>query len=136
MKTEKEGIKLAKNFGKDVLHWFEVTLGILVLAAVVVMTIVQLWYAASLDWTNIDTFLELLKIVLQLAIGIEVARLLFSYNLNTIIELGAFIIARKLLLLEDDFVSLLLGIIALVLLFGARHFFIGDDERCEELENK
>lgn len=121
-------IKKAKNIGKKVLHWFEVTLGILVLLAVAVMTVRQLLSVGGMDWGSFETFIEILKIVLQLAIGIEVARLLFSYNLNTIIELSAFIIARKMLLLEDDFVSLLLGVIALVLLFAARHFFGLDDK--------
>ena len=113
-----------KQTGESLLHWIEIGLGILVLIAVIIMTVYQFGALVSTDWGEVNVFLELLKTVLQLAIGVEIARLLFSYSLETIIELAAFVVARKLLLLEGDFVSLSLGISALVMLFGARHFFM------------
>ncbi len=112
-----------KQVGETSLHGIEVVLGIIVIVAVLVMTWNQMTVFLQADWTNIDTFIELLKTVLQLAIGVELARLLFSYSLETIIELAVFVVARKLLLLEDAFVSLLLGVISLVILFAAKHYF-------------
>tara|TARA_B100000678_G_scaffold246662_1_gene219599 strand:- start:194 stop:463 length:270 start_codon:yes stop_codon:yes gene_type:complete len=62
----------------------------------------------------------MLERVLELAIGVELARLLLSYSLDTVIELLAFVIARKMVLLEDAFVELILGASALMVLFIAK----------------
>ena len=125
-----------KRYGEKFLHWVEILLGLIVVGAVLIMSWNQIVHLTTVDWTNFDTFIELLKVILQLAIGVEIARLLFSYSLETIIELAVFVVARKLLLLEDDFISLLLGIVALVILFAARHFFMEDDARCRKLAQK
>ena len=125
-----------KQGGKAVLHWVEIFLAVIVLVGVFLMsgtTIQELFVA---DWGNMETFMELLKVILQLAIGVEIARLLFSYSVETIIELAVFVVARKLLLLENDFFALLLGIVALVLLFAARHFFMDDDIKATEIAKK
>lgn len=119
--------KNIKHLGNNVLHWFEISLGVLVLVAVLVFTIIQVRYFIITPIGDVDVFLEILKIILQLAIGIEVARMLFSYNLSTIIELAVFIVARKMLLIENDFFALILGVVALGILFATRHFFIEDD---------
>ncbi|MCD8494694.1 MAG: hypothetical protein LRY46_01040 [Candidatus Pacebacteria bacterium] len=78
--------------------------------------------------------MESLKIILQLAIGVELARMLFSYNLNTIIELAVFIIARKMLLIDGDFIGVMLAVISLALLFVVRHHFIADEREIESAE--
>jgi len=126
--------RIVKKNGKVVLHWFEIGLGILALLGVVIFTTYQILAFGSFDWSDIATYTFALKIILELAIGIEVARMLFSYNLNTLIELAVFIVIRKMLLIDGAFLDLLLGVISLVLLFGARHFFIEDDRKCEKIE--
>lgn len=123
--------KQIKEFWKLVLQWFEISLGMIVLFVVLVVTAYQVFQFGGLNWDDMNVFIEILKIVLQLAIGIEVARLLFSYNLNTMIELAVFIVARKMLLTEGDALSLLLEVSALVLLFAARHFFMEDDRKTD-----
>lgn len=126
----------AKKYGKIILHWFEIALGVLALVAVVVFTGYQIVNFGTVDWSDIQTYTYSLKIILELAIGIEVARMLFSYNLNTLIELAVFIVIRKMLLIDGAFLDLLLGVLSIVLLFGARHFFIQDDRICKQLETE
>lgn len=126
----------AKKSGKVILHWFEIGLGVLTLIGVLIFTTYQVLAIDSFDWKTIEAFRDLLRIILELAIGIEVARMLFSYNLNTLVELAVFIVIRKMLLLDGAFVELLLGVISLVILFAARHFFINDDTKCEQLEKE
>lgn len=109
--------------GNLLLHWVEVLLALIAIAAVIIASIVTVSGMFAADWSNVDTFMDLLKTILQLAIGVEIAKLLFSYSLEAIIELAVFVVARKLLLLDGDFFSLFLGIVALVLLFAARHYF-------------
>lgn len=136
MTLSKKKPRKLKRKGKALLQWIEIFLGVIVLVAVLITsgnTIINLF---SANWSTMDTFMELLKTILQLAIGVEIARLLFSYSVETIIELAVFVVARKLLLLEGDFIALLLGIVSLVLLFGARHFFMEDDMRSSALSKQ
>tara|TARA_Y100000590_G_scaffold438441_1_gene561261 strand:- start:96 stop:521 length:426 start_codon:yes stop_codon:yes gene_type:complete len=115
--------------GTLLLHWVEVFLALIAIAAVVVAGVVTIIGMFNTDWSNVDAFMEILKTILQLAIGVEIARLLFSYSLEAIIELAVFVVARKLLLLDGDFTSLFLGIVALVLLFAARYYFMDSETK-------
>ncbi len=117
-----------KTNAKNVLHWVEILLGSIVIIAVLVATAYQVIELANADWTNMETFTHMLRVILQLAIGVEVARLLFSYCLDTIIELAVFLVARKLLLLESDFWALILGVSSLAILFAIKHFFTDDEK--------
>jgi hypothetical protein len=104
----------------DCLKDFEKILAVLTLIGVFIFGIVTLWQIISLDFTQLDTYRFILFRVLELAIGVELARLLLSYSLDTVIELLAFVIARKMVLLEDAFVELILGASALMVLFIAK----------------
>lgn len=121
--TNEEQNKINKNKILDLLAYFETTLAGIVLMATVVFGGFALMEMIQMDWAQLQTYFRFLEYVLNIAIGIELARLLLDYSLETLVELLAFVIARKLLLIEGDFVSLLLGIAALALLFAARHYF-------------
>ena len=131
---KKQTRRIKKN-GKKILHWFEIVLGILSVLAVIVFGAWQVLNFIDLNWSDIQTYTYGLKIILELAIGIEVARMLFSYSIVTLIELAVFIVIRKMLLIEGDFLDLLLGVICLALLFATRHFFINDEEICKKIED-
>jgi len=74
----------------------------------------------DLDWTNVQSFIEFLRVILLWVIALEVARLLIDYRTEIIIELLIFVVARKILLLENDYVSLFIGIIGVVILLVVR----------------
>ena len=74
----------------------------------------------DLDWTNIQSFIEFLRVILLWVIAIEVGRLLIDYRTEIIFELLIFVVARKILLLENDYVSLFIGIVSVVLLLLVR----------------
>lgn len=101
----------------------EYALAFVILIGTVVFSVVSLHGFIFADWADPTTFIHFLQQALYIAIGIELGRLLLSYSLDTLVELLAFVIARKLLLLEDNFIGLALGILSLALLFGARHYF-------------
>ena len=106
------------------LKFSEVVLAAAVLLAVFASALGMLPNFLDADWATRETFTFLLEVVLLLAIGVELARLLISYSLETLVELVAFVIARKMLLIEGSFTDVLLGTLALVLIFGSRHYFI------------
>lgn len=74
----------------------------------------------DLDWTNIQSFIEFLRVILLWVIAIEVGRLLIDYRTEIIFELLIFVVARKILLLENDYISLFIGIVSVVLLLLVR----------------
>jgi len=106
-----------------ILKIFEHVLAAAALLAVIAMAYVSIIDIIALDWRSFDALLVVFERILYMAIGIEIARLLMSYCLDTLVELIAFVIARKILLIEGDYVGVLLSVIALIILFGARHFF-------------
>ena len=99
---------------------FEKILAVITLIGVTIFGVITAWQLFLLDWTQLESYRFILERVLELAIGVELARLLLSYSLDTVIELLAFVIARKMTLLEDAFVELILGSTALMVLFIAK----------------
>jgi hypothetical protein len=74
----------------------------------------------SADWSQIETFQMIINTVLTLIIGIEAVRLLSRHSLESVLELLAFIVARKALQPDATSLSLLLDVIAFVILIGGR----------------
>lgn len=113
---------MIKHYGSIVLTWATYYLFFLILAAIVVSNVAFLPVFTSLDWSNIQTFVEVLRVILFWAIGIEFARLIIEYKPEIVIELLIFVIARKLLLIEDDIIgvsvaSLVIAILLITLTF-------------------
>jgi hypothetical protein len=108
---------------KSFLHAIELILALAVIIAVAVSFINQIPVFLNADWGLDTTFINFIKIILHLAVGVELARLLVSYNINTVIELLVFVIARKILLFDESAISLVFLVLATVLLFAGRYFF-------------
>ena len=51
----------------------------------------------GMDWGHTETFYELIYRVLLLVIGVELIRTLLTHDLMAILELLAFVVARKML---------------------------------------
>lgn len=108
---------------KDFLHGVELFLALVVIIGVFASLINQVPVFLNADWSSEVTFILFMKAVLHLAVGVELARLLVSYNINTVIELLVFVIARKILLFDESAISLVFLVLATVLLFAGRYFF-------------
>ena len=108
---------------KDFLHGVELFLAFIVIVGVFASFVNQVPVFLNADWSSEATFILFMKAVLYLAVGVELARLLVSYNINTVIELLVFVIARKILLFDESAMSLVLLVLATVLLFAGRYFF-------------
>ncbi|QLQ25836.1 MAG: hypothetical protein HZT41_14065 [Dechloromonas sp.] len=61
--------------------------------------------------------------VLLMVIGVELARTLLTHDLGAILELLAFVVARKTLKPDDAF-DIFLCALAFVALLAARYFFL------------
>lgn len=113
----------------NIIEWFEQALAVFVLLITLVFGVLSFADIFQLDLSQVDTFIMLLEHVLYVAIGIELARLLLDYSLETLVELLAFVIARKVLLIEGNFVAVLLAVVSLAILFFSRYYLLHRFER-------
>jgi hypothetical protein len=79
---------------------------------------------AGSDWTQTEAFYEVIYRALLLVIGLELVRMLVTHDLAAVLELLAFVIARKLLKPEVTAADIALSVAAFVGLLAARRFFL------------
>lgn len=102
--------------------WMEKILAIVILISVIVAAIKGGIYMAGMDWAGKDTFYELIYRTLLLVIGLELVRMLITHSLAAVLELLAFVIARKMLKPDLTSVDIILSVVAfVVLLFGRKY---------------
>jgi hypothetical protein len=78
----------------------------------------------EMDWSATDTFYELIYRALLLVISVELIRTLVTHDLMAVLELLAFVVARKMLKPELATIDILLGVAAFAGLLAARRFFL------------
>jgi hypothetical protein len=67
-----------------------------------------------MDWRLTETFYELIYRVLLLVIGVELVRTLVTHDLRAVLELLAFVVARKMLKPDLGVLDILLSVLAFV----------------------
>lgn len=78
----------------------------------------------AMDWSSTTTFYTFINRVLISIIGLELVRLLLYHNIGAVLELLAFVIARKMLHPDITSVDVALNSAAFVALMAARHFLM------------
>jgi len=94
-----------------------------VVGGVVVYALNSLFVMVSMDWTLTMTYYELINRALAIIIGLELVRMLISHSIAAVLELLAFVIARKMLKPDLQSLDIMAGVLAFVALMAARHFF-------------
>jgi hypothetical protein len=107
------------NNGIQILEYFFATL---VLLAVIVSAISSVGIFLKLDWSSNTVFYDFVYRILLLVIGLELARLLITHNLQAVLELIAFAIARKTLKPDVTSLDILLIVTSFFLLICSRIF--------------
>ncbi len=105
-------------------RWFERFLAIGVLIGVIVHTVSSTVIFTSMDWGLTETLYDLIYRALLLVIGLELVRMLVVHDLMAILELLAFVIARKMLKPDIDGLDILLAVVAFVALLAARRYLL------------
>jgi hypothetical protein len=104
--------------------WIERFLALGLLGGVLVFGLRSAQVLAVMDWRLTETFDELIYRVLLLAIGVELVHTLVTHELQAILELLAFVVARKMLKPELAVFDVLLSVLAFVALLAANHFWL------------
>ncbi len=99
-------------------------LAVAVLACVILAAVYGGIFLAGLDWTAKETFYELIYRMLLLVIGLELVRMLITHSLAAVLELLAFVIARKMLKPDLTAVDIILSVLAFVALLAGRKYLM------------
>jgi len=91
-----------------------------ILVVVGIATVASIPELVQLDWASNETLYEFIYRVLLLVIGLELARLLITHDLQAVTELIAFVIARKTLKPDVDAQEVLYVVVAFFLLALSR----------------
>jgi hypothetical protein len=95
-----------------------------ILLGVIAFAIQSFIALIDLNWGSTETFYELIYRTLLLVIGVELIRTLLTHDLMAILELLAFVVARKMLKPELPTLDILLGVGAFVVLLAARRYLL------------
>ena len=101
-------------------RYLEKALAVVVLVSVLVSLVKGGITLAGMDWSAKETFYELIYRVLLLVIGLELVRMLITHSLGAVLELLAFVIARKMLKPDLTAVDIILSVVAFVVLLAGR----------------
>jgi hypothetical protein len=111
-------------WAKAIAKWLERGLALAILAGILAFAFSSATALSGMDWRDTATFYEMIYRVLILVIGVELIRTLVTHDLAAVLELLAFVIARKLLKPDLTALDILLSVTAFVLLLIARRFFL------------
>ena len=102
----------------------EKVLALIVVAAVVFYIAASVQVFIGADWRDKEVFYELIYRVLLTTIGLELARMLVTHSFLAILELLAFVVARKMLKPDINTIDVALGIASFVAILAANRYFI------------
>lgn len=121
-------------YSKTIAVWLERLLALVILGGVLVFGLHSIQILVAMDWQQAGTFYELIYRVLLLVIGVELSRTLITHDLRAILELLAFVVARKMLKPDLAVLDILLSVLAFVALLAANHFWLSIPEPPEGKE--
>ena len=104
--------------------WLERLLAVAIVAGIIAYGFASVGELLGMDWRSSEAFYDLIYRVLLMVIGVELARTLLTHDLGAILELLAFVVARKTLKPDVDAFDIFLCALAFVALLAARYFFL------------
>ena len=119
-------LKLANGLRRTAM-WSERILAVTIFAGMGAFFIYSVLSMSHIDWSHSETLYELINRVLLLVICLELVRTLLTHELEAVLELLAFVVARKTLKPDLSATEILFSVIAFVILMAARKFFVVSD---------
>ena len=129
------------DYYRVLVRWLERLLALMILGGTAVYAIGSVPALASMDWQTSEAFYELGYRALLVVIGLELVRMLVMHDLMAVLEMLAFVIARKMLKPELVALDIVLGVLAFVALLGARRFLFaapspeGNEKSGDEMQS-
>lgn len=114
------------TFFRQATHAFEWLLGAAIMIGIIRFAAVSVVLLHNMNWTNSETIYELINRVLLVVIGLELIRTLFTHELYALLELLAFVVARKTLKPDLTVIDIFLSVLAFTILLAGRKYLIVD----------
>lgn len=124
-----------KTISKSV-KLIERLLALAIIFSVIFYALYNFSYFYYADWQTREVFYELIYRTLLITIGLELARMLVTHNFLSILELLAFVVARKMLTPDLSSIDLFLGVISFVILLIANRFLLNTNTKSKLISNK
>lgn len=99
--------------------WGEIVIAVFIFAAIAI----QVWNLPShLHADSHAQFTEFMQVVLDILMCLELVMMLCRHDMDSTIEVMIFAVTKNLLASHESSVNMLLGVIALAMLFGIRKY--------------
>lgn len=117
-------------FLKRLTNLLEYVIALLLAAGIFIMTVrLILTFGNLSDFNKYPNYDDLLTACFNLAIGIEMVRMLYFHSPQTMYEVLLFAIARQIIIDHSSPVNSLIGVVSIAILFATRKFlFVAFDE--------
>jgi hypothetical protein len=113
---------------RNIAKWIERLLAIGILISILLFTYHSAITLFQMDWSQSETFYEMINRTLLIVIGVELIRTLITHDLGAIVELLAFVIARKLLKPDLANFEIILSVVSFAGLLAARKYLLDPEE--------
>jgi len=116
--------------------WSERILAISIMMGMAVFFYGSLTMMGTEDWSHVDSLYDLINRILLLVICLELIRTLLTHELEAVLELLAFVVARKTMKPDLTVIDILLCSISFVILLAARKFLSRKENQSEIAEDR
>ncbi len=112
-----------KNILQKIINYCEIILAIVAVIGVVAFSVSGFSSFLTLHWTS-ELFYEFISTILFITIGVEVARSLVTHSIESVLELLAFVVARKALKPDTNVYEIAVAVLAFCALVITKYFFM------------
>lgn len=129
----KDKLVFVENKVSKIIKWIEVVLAIMIILAVLLSgkDLINIIYKVYITEavSSYNVFQKFLSHVLLLVVGLELALMLIKHTPANVLEVMLYAIARKMLIYTNTTTDILIGVIALGLIFIIDKYFHTKDIR-------
>lgn len=120
--------KYIENKIEDVVKVVEIVIAILILIGIILGLVDMVFYFTEIlqgdPAKSYDVFQSFLAYALLLIVGAELIFMLLYHSTNALLELVLFVIARKMLIYANTMLDLVLGTLALMIVYATIKYFV------------
>lgn len=119
--------KTFNDFLYQLARYIEIIFAIIILGAIAFQTIPLVHELSNLSGSslNMDFFSGFLANSLALVVGLEFVKMLCKHSVETVVEVLMFAIARQMVVEHLGTLEILIGVIAIAVLFAVRKYLMG-----------
>lgn len=112
------------SINQELVAWLERIIALALLLGVVCFFLATMRIAWGYDWGAMVTLHDVGQRILLMTIGLELVRTLISHELASLVNLMAFVIARRMLEPQTAFWEVPLGVAAFAALMATRRYLM------------